>query len=146
MSHVEVQILDKIKALLTGLVVTGDRVFLSRVHPLTPASMPGICIYLDNSYPTGGTLQATQRDVKVVVEIYVEGDDSAVSGLVLVDVEAALYGDFLSDRFFDGIATNLVDGGLSRKFVETTALKHTVVSKVYNVEYQIIDGVADAAN
>jgi hypothetical protein len=146
MSHVQTQILSRVLSRLTGLATTGSRVFQGRVHPLTPASMPGLCVSLGGESPTGGTTKATLKEVSVMVDVYVAGDDYAVSGQVQVEVEAALYGDRAGGLFFNGLATNLVYGGDSRAFVDSAALKHTKVSITYNAEYQTVDGVANAAN
>ena len=146
MSHVQTQIISRVLRLLTGLTTTGSRVYQGRVHPLTPGTMPGLCVSLSGENPTGGTTKATQKEVSVVVDVYVTGDDYAVSGQVQVEVEAALYGDCAGGRFFTGLATNLIYGGERREFVATAALKHTKVSITYNAEYQTIDGVANAAN
>ncbi len=146
MSHVQTQILGRVLSLLTGLTTTGSRVYQGRVHPLTPGTMPGVCVSLGGAQPTGGTMKATQKEVELLVDVYVAGDDYSVSGQVQGEVEAALYGDRVGGRFFNSLATNLVYGGERREFVASGALKHTKVSITFNVEYQTVDGVANAAN
>jgi len=146
MSHVQTQILSRLMTLLTGLPTTGSRVYQGRVHPLTPGTMPGLCVSLGGETPTGGTTKATQKEVELVVDVYVGGDDYTVSGQVQVEVEAALYGDRVGGRFFNSLATNLIYGGERREFVTLGALKHTKVSITYKTEYQTVDGVANAAN
>ena len=146
MSHVQTQILGRVLSLLTGLTTTGSRVYQGCVHPLTPGTMPGLCVSLGGEQGTSGTVKATQKEVAVMVDVYVPGDDYTVSGQVQVEVEAALYGDRVGDRFFNGLATNLIYCGDSRDFVGSAALKHTKVSITFNVEYQTVDGIANAAN
>ena len=43
--HVRKQIRNAAKVALHGLTTTGDRVFVSRVYPLTNAKLPGLLIY-----------------------------------------------------------------------------------------------------
>lgn len=146
MSHVQTQILDRVKTLLMGLTTTGSRVYLGTVHPLTPGTMPGLCVSLSGESPTGGTTKATTKEVSVAIDVYVAGDDCIVSGQIAVEIEAALYGDRISGRYIGGLATNLIYGGDRREFSTLAALKHTKVSITFNVEYQTVDGVANAAN
>lgn len=145
MDHVQTQMLNRIVTILTGLTTTGSRVFRSREHPLTLATVPGLCISLGSEGNIGGTLDGTTKSVKLNIGIVVAGDDDVLSSRSLAEIEAALYGDFSAGRFFSGLAENLIYSGSDSKYVTSTALKHTRKDVVYKVEYQTQDGNAYAA-
>lgn len=145
MSHVQTQILTRAVTILTGLETTGTNVFLSRLHPLTPGRMPGLCISLGGEANVGGTLDSSMKSVLLNLGIVVEGDDTEITASSLAEIEAALYGDVSSGRFFHGIALNLVYKKSDRDFITTTAVKHTRMDVVYQVEYQTEDGDAETA-
>ena len=65
MSHVQTQILGRAVTILTGLNTTGTRVFQSSLHPLTPATMPGLSISLGAEGNIGGTMDGTSKSVKL---------------------------------------------------------------------------------
>jgi len=48
MAHVRTQIRNAIAALCAGLPSTADRVFTSRLHPLSPAELPALRIHVDD--------------------------------------------------------------------------------------------------
>ena len=145
MDHVQTQILDRAVSILTGLDTTGGNVFRSRLHPLTPKTMPGLCIALGAEGSIGGTLDGTSKAVKLLLGVVVEGDDHVVTGSALAEIEAALYADNAEGRYFDSLAFNLVFVSDDRQYVTTTAVKHTRLDVVYRVEYQTQDGDAETA-
>ena len=145
MSHVQIQILDRAVTILTGLETTGSKVFRSRLHPLTPATMPGLCISLGAEGNIGGTMDGTSKAVKLNLGVVVEGDDTVLTGSALAEIEAALYADIHEGRFFNGLAFNLVYFESDRQHVTTTAVQHTRLDIVYRVEYQTQDGDAETA-
>ncbi len=145
MSHVQVQILDRAETILTGLDTVGNTVFRSQVHPLTPETMPGLCLSLGSESVIGGTMDGTLKSVKLNLGVVVAGDDSVVTGRVLAEIEAALYADITDGRFFNGLANNLVYSGSDRQYVTSVAVRHTRMDIVYRVEYATEDGDAERA-
>jgi hypothetical protein len=146
MSHVRTQIRARVVDVLTGLTTSGDRVFKTRVHPMSPGSLPGLCVYTGSEAATGGTLKATTKEVELVIDAYAAGvdfDDTA--DLMQAEVEAALFDDWADGRFFDGIATNLVYSQSDSKFDGEGAVRVGVCRAIYKVEYQTEDGYAETA-
>lgn len=66
--HVRQQIRKAAIAALQGLATTGDRVFESRVYPLSKAKLPGLCIYTPTE-SSGREESPTEsmRDVNLMV-------------------------------------------------------------------------------
>ena len=145
MYHVQTQIFDRAVTILTGLDTTGTTVFRSRLHPLTPETMPGLCISLGSEGNIGGTTDGTSKAVKLNLGVVVEGDDTMVTGRAFAEIEAALYTDNAGGRFFNRLAYNLVYVGSDRQHVTSTAVRHTRLDIVYRVEYQTEDGDAETA-
>ena len=145
MSHVQTQILDRVVTLLTGLTTTGSRVFRSSEHPITTTTMPGLSVSLGDEGAGEGSISATVKSVALIVLICVEGDDFVLSTKALAEIEAALYGDYSDGRYFDGLALSVLYRGAARKYVTTTALRHTRLTVQYDIEYQTMDGAAETA-
>ena len=145
MSHVQQQLIGRVIVALANLPGVGSRVWRSSVHPLTPACMPGVIVELGKERNAGGTLDATTKAVDLLIGVYVEGNDLVVSTEILAAIEAALYGDYADGRYLDGLALSLVYGSSERRYVTSSALKHTETRVVYSIEYQTVDGSADVA-
>lgn len=151
MAHVRTQIRDRLAkrsgtGILVGLPTTGDRVYRSRVHPVTAGSMPGICVYCGRERSVGGTLQATEKALDIVIDAYVAGveyDDTA--DRIQVEVEDALYGDFENRRFFGGLVTNLAYATAESKYFGNAAVSHGILRMVYEATYKTEDGDAETA-
>ena len=144
MSHVQSQILARVKSLLTGLATTGAKVYRGSMHPETPETMPGLCVALGNETNAGGTLDATTKAVELLIKVFVAGDDFDISAQSLAEVEAALYRDS-EGGYFDGLALAVVYEGATRTYKDSAAFRHTVREIVYKVEYQTADGSAEIA-
>ena len=145
MSHVQKQILDRVVSDLTGLSATGSRVYRSSEHPVTTATMPGLSVSLGEELAGEGSISATIKVVRLTVLVCVEGDDFDVSTKVLADIEAALYGDYSAGRYVAGLALSVLYRGCSREYVTSTAVRHTRLTVLYDVEYQTMDGAAETA-
>lgn len=146
MAHVEDQIRTAFIALVTGLPTTGDNVFASQEHPLTPDTMPGLCVYVSGDRTVGGTLEATSKEVEIAVDQYVEG--AAFDGTmaeISKEVEEALYNSESNGRFFNGTVTNLVYGGHATKDLSNAAVRHGLRTSWWKCEYQTEDGDAETA-
>lgn len=149
MAHVRMRIRDRLvkrdgTGILVGLPTTGDRAYRSRVHPMTAATMPGICVYCGREKATGGTLKATEKAVDIVIDAYVEGSeyDDAVDR-IQAEVEAALYGDFADGRYFGGLVINLAYATAESKYFGEAAQKHGVLRMIYEATYKTEDGDAE---
>lgn len=96
MAHVRKLIRDNVKTALTGLATTGNRVYQSRVYPLSAAKLPGLLVYSRGEateYETIGLPRLQFRTVSFTVEAYVKGvsgyDDTLDQ--ICLEVEEALY-------------------------------------------------------
>jgi len=99
MAHVRKQIRDRIASTLTsGVSLVSNRVYASRVYPLTEAKLPAITVYtgaeISNRLNMG--LSDLNRSLSVEVDIYVRAtgtfDDDVDA--IAVQVEEAIAGDF----------------------------------------------------
>ena len=146
MAHVRTQIRNRLMTILAGLPTTGDRVYRSRVHPMTAGTMPGICVYCGTEKAVGGTLKATEKAVEIVIDAYVAGseyDDD--TDRVQAEVEAALFGDFASGRYFGGLVTNLAYATAESRYFGNAAQKHGILRMIYEATYKTEDGDAETA-
>lgn len=95
MAHVRTQIRGAVKAAVTGLATTGNRVFEGRVYPMQAAELPGLLVYTEdeqNSISGKGVARTSLRDLEVVIEgVFKDNaslDDKA--DVILKEVEVAL--------------------------------------------------------
>ena len=146
MAHVRTQIRDRLMTILAGLTTTGDRVYWSRVHPMTVGTMPGICVYCGKEEAVGGTLTATEKAVDIVVDAYVSGSDYDYDAAqIQAEVEAALYADFTNGRYFNGIVTNLAYSMAESEYFGDAAVVHGMLRMIYKATYKTEDGDAEIA-
>jgi len=95
MSHVRQQIREQIGTILTGLASTGSNVYESRVYPLNESNLPALLIYTKaetSSISTIGTSLGVDREITVIVEVYVKANsnfDDTVD-TVCAEVEVAM--------------------------------------------------------
>ena len=99
MAHVRKQIRDRIASTLTsGVSLVSNRVYASRVYPLTEAKLPAITVYTgaEISDRLNMGLSDLNRSLSVEVDIYVRAtgtfDDDVDA--IAVQVEEAIAGDF----------------------------------------------------
>lgn len=140
MDHIQTQILDRAVSLLTGLLTTGIRVYKSVEHPITPDSMPGICVSISGESMISGLIDSTIKSAELVILVVVPGDDAALSARVQAECASALYADCDSGRYFNRLALGIVFKGMDRQFVTKTAIRHTKTVLSYGVEYGSADG------
>ncbi len=105
MSHARKAIRDNIITSLTGLDITGSRVYQSRVYPLDSSKLPGLCVYTkseDSTYATMGPDRTIQRVLSVSIEIYVK----AITGYdnLLDDISEEVELALVDDRTRNGLA------------------------------------------
>lgn len=146
MAHVEEQIRSAFVALVTGLTPTGDNVFESKEHPLTPATLPGLCVYITGCDVTDGTFTATTKELTIAVDTYVEGFEvDTVQAEITKEVEEALYNSESAGRFFAKTVMNLKYDGYSNNSSDAGAVRHSVRKHKWICEYQTEDGDAETA-
>lgn len=99
MAHVRKQIRDRIASTLTsGVPLVSNRVYASRVYPLTEAKLPAITVYtgaeISNRLNMG--LSDLNRSLSVEVDIYVRATETFDDDVdaIAVQVEEAIAGDF----------------------------------------------------
>lgn len=98
MSHVRQQIRDRIATLVTGLPLTGTRVYKMRSYALDKDKLPALLVYTLNetsSLITIGT-RTLRRNLNVAVEAIASGtaDIHDTVDAICVDVEEAIAADF----------------------------------------------------
>jgi hypothetical protein len=104
MSHVRKSIRDNVVTTLTGLSITGSKVYRSRVYPLAPSKLPGLTVYTkveSVDYATTVRPRTLLRNLTVVVEAYVQGlsDYDSQLDAIAVEIEEALYVDVTRGGF-----------------------------------------------
>jgi hypothetical protein len=109
MPHVRQQIRDRIASdLTTGVPLVANRVYTSRVYPLTEANLPAITVHTGSeasSLMAMGTVTLT-RSVSISVDAYVRATNAFDDDVdaICVQIEDALGGDFR----LGGIAKDIV--------------------------------------
>lgn len=95
--HVRKQIRNAVKEALQGLGSTGDRVFISRVYPLTQAKLPGILIFTPaEDSGREDTAMGVVPEILRVITLQVHGIVAITGNLedemddIALEVEAAL--------------------------------------------------------
>ena len=99
--HVRKSKRDNITATLTGLSVTGDNVYQTRVYPIAADKLPGIAIYTRSEgieYATLTTPRSLIKTMTVSVEAYVQGSDDDLDAIAS-EIETALSNDLTRGGF-----------------------------------------------
>lgn len=140
-------VVDQIRlALVTLMTPVRTSVYEGEVHPVTPDTMPGLCVWVGNEVSDGGTLKATQRELTVCIDGYAYGyfPDAELSA-ILLDVDTVLFADKGNDgRFFGGLVTSLAYVGATRE-CPTAPFAHGIIKIRYNAQYQTEDGYGETA-
>lgn len=96
--HIRQSIRDNVKTTLTGLGITGDRVYANRIYPFLQQVSNGILIYTESEqteYLTMGRPRSQERTLTLKVEIYAKSTanlDNLIDDIAL-EIENALYID-----------------------------------------------------
>lgn len=96
--HIRQAIRDNVKTTLTGLGITGDRVYVNRIYPFIQQVSNGILIYTESEsteYLTMGRPRSQERSLTLKVEIYAKATanlDNSIDDIAL-EIENALYND-----------------------------------------------------
>ena len=105
--HIRQSIRDNVKTTLTGLGITGDRVYANRIYPFLQQVSNGILIYTESEqteYLTMGRPRSQERTLTLKVEIYAKSTanlDNLIDDIAL-EIESALY----TDPTRGGVATD----------------------------------------
>lgn len=105
--HIRQSIRDNVKTTLTGLGITGDRVYANRIYPFLQQVSNGILIYTESEsteYLTMGRPRSQERTLTLKVEIYAKSTanlDNLIDDIAL-EIENALY----TDPTRGGVATD----------------------------------------
>jgi hypothetical protein len=111
MTHPRKTIRDNVVALLTGLTLTGSRVFASRVRALTDAELPALRVFTVDSQLSDLSLSgqgSAQLDLTIGIEIVVKVADDLDDTIddIAEDVEDAL-GAAAASVFLGGYVSGL---------------------------------------
>ncbi len=141
--HKRQAIRDAFVSTVTGLLTTGNNVFVSRVYPLDANSLPALLVYTkrEASAPdTIGLPRTFTREVTLTCEVYVKAVDGYDDQIdtIAAEVEAALYaaGDFgglIKDAYLVGTDVNYQDGAdqpLASAELEITIIYTTLEGSV----------------
>ena len=93
--HIRQSIRDNVKTTLTGLGITGDRVYVNRIYPFLQQVSNGILIYTESEateYLTMSRPRSQERTLTLKVEIYAKSTtnlDNLIDDIAL-EIENAL--------------------------------------------------------
>jgi hypothetical protein len=96
MTHIRTGIRSNVVDVLDNVRPLSGRVHATRLRPFAQAELPRVCVYtMDETSVADGTGRALLRQVTVVVDIIVKGNDSIDNAVddIAVKVEAAMAAD-----------------------------------------------------
>ena len=145
MSHVRRQIREAAATVLTGLTTTGERVFQSRMRPLTDSDLPCLLINTDDEVIDTQGFDATplqEREltlsIRAVAKQTATLDD--VLDTILAEVETALAGQTLGDR-----AKGLLLEKINIEMNDELEKPVGIASDIYRVTYYTTAGTPGTA-
>ena len=140
MSHVRKQIRDQFVTVLTaGVTLVSNRVYATRVYPLTQAKLPAITVTIGSESSGLMTMGATMgsksldRTVDIAVSVYENATaslDSAIDAIA-VQIEEAIGADFT----LGGIAKESVLTSTSIDFSGETEQPVGIATLTFSVRY-----------
>lgn len=136
MAHVRKQIRDRIASVIsTAVTLVSQRVYTTRVYPLTAANLPAITVY------TGAETSALQtmgnrtmmRNLDVAVDIYVRATETTDDNVdaIAVQIEEAVANDFT----VDGLAKSVVLTGTDIDFNAEAEQPIGIARLTFSVSY-----------
>ena len=105
--HIRQSIRDNIKTTLTGLGITGDRVYVNRLYPFIQQVSNGILIYTESEateYLTMGRPRSQERTLTLKVEIY--GKSTTNLDNLIDDIALEIENALCIDPTRGGVATD----------------------------------------
>jgi len=136
MAHVRKQIRDRIASVIsTAVTLVSQRVYTTRVYPLTAANLPAITVY------TGAETSALQtmgsrtmmRNLDVAVDIYVRATETTDDDVdaIAVQIEEAVANDFT----VNGLAKSVVLTGTDIDFNAEAEQPIGIARLTFSVSY-----------
>tara|TARA_R110000772_G_C13090157_1_gene418471 strand:+ start:185 stop:628 length:444 start_codon:yes stop_codon:yes gene_type:complete len=136
MAHVRQQIRDRIASVLsTSATLVNQRVYTTRVYPLTSANLPAITVYTGAEVSNLQTMGARtlMRNLDVAVDIYVRATSNTDSDVdtIAVQVEEAIANDFT----VNGLAKSVVLTGTDIDFNADAEQPIGIARLTFSVSY-----------
>lgn len=136
MAHVRQQIRDRIASVLsTSATLVNQRVYTTRVSPLTSANLPAITVYTGAEVSNLQTMGARtlMRNLDVAVDIYVRATSNTDSDVdtIAVQVEEAIANDFT----VNGLAKSVVLTGTDIDFNADAEQPIGIARLTFSVSY-----------
>lgn len=144
--HMREAIREEVYQVLTAYLTapTNANIFKARVYPMDDASLPGVCIYVDNETSLLGTTmgfpRTSERILTLKLDIYVKGtaDITETLGSIAAEIEEAM----TQDVELNGLALDLQLSGwnesLNGEQTERSQGKKTGVGEMtYEIMYDV---------
>jgi hypothetical protein len=114
--HGRQQIRDAAIQAITGLALTGARVFAGQIYPLQEAELPGICVYVNEESSQLVTRTTMSRDLSLKIEIYVKSNDDfdAILDDIASDIEVAI----ASNIALNALVKDIHPSGLQKDLIK----------------------------
>ncbi len=147
MSHARTQIRNAVVTLLTGLTTTDDRVFTSRVHPLSEQELPALLVFVDEESIERQTIHAPAL-LSRSVAIRVECVSALASGLdddldqMALEVEHAIAGNPTLTGIFNG---DMIPLGIEVDRSGDGAVHVGRLTVVFQAVYEVMSNAVDTA-
>ena len=116
--HARTQIRDATIQAVTGLALTGARVFAGQIYPLQEAELPGLCVYVNEESSQLVTRSTLSRELSLKIEVYVKSNDDfdAILDDIASDIEVAIASNFnlnalVKDIHPSGLQKDLIKDG-----------------------------------
>lgn len=144
--HMREAIRNAIKSVLdTNLItVPPGNVFKGRVYPMDDASLPGVCIYVEEESSLLGTTmgfpRTSERILTINIDIYVKGEDDITDslGFIAADIEMAMTQDVtLKDLALDLQVTGWNESLNAEQQDKSQGKKTGVGEMTYEILYDV---------
>ena len=145
MSHARQQIRDQLKTTLTGLSITGDNVFASRVYP--HELLPSLAIYTTGEElgDESGTRQLRLLNIVVEARVKAVGNFDDTLDSIGAEIETAIFteGDTTLGGTCKDIDLDGVEIEYSGESDQPTALMHMRFVALYRVDKRDVTTLID---
>jgi hypothetical protein len=132
MSHARQQLREQVAAALTGLSLTGTRVFQSRFYPLERTDLPGILVFIDEDsidYMSMSASPILKRETLVRVQAVAKANADLDDTLdtISAQIETAMHGASLSAKSKNFIGTQIDIDSSGEQPVGTSTLTYRMM-------------------
>lgn len=136
MAHVRKQIRDRIASVIsTAGTLVSQRVYTTRVYPLSAANLPAITVYTGSESSALHTMgsRTMMRNLDVAVDIYVRATETTDDDVdaIAVQIEEAVANDFT----VDGLAKSVVLTGTDIDFNAEAEQPIGIARLTFSVSY-----------